>query len=94
MSQDQLLYVCLGQAGLIIAFLIKTLWQGNKSEMKDLKQSILVNSNVTNQNTIAVTKLTVQMESVVEKLDIVGELRRDVDKMGASMRSKGNGENH
>jgi hypothetical protein len=86
MTQDQLLYVCLGQATLLIGILIKMLWQGNKSEIVALKEDIKSNSTVTNLNTLAVQKLTVPMESVAEKLDMVGELRRDVDKIGESLR--------
>ena len=49
--------------------------------------SMLSNKNkLLAENTLALTKLTIKMEYLEKKLDEVGEIRRDVDKLGAKVR--------
>lgn len=38
------------------------------------------------ENTLAVTRLTIKMEYLEEKLDEIGEIKRDLDKLGSKVR--------
>lgn len=78
---------CATHVALVIGFLVKEIWGGSKANFKELKEAFQKNSEITIKNTVAVEILTVQLEGVEKKLDEVGELRRDVDKMGASLRN-------
>lgn len=87
MNQEHILYVVIGQAALVIGFLLKTLWSGSKSEMNELKEALKENSGVTVKNTLASEILTIRVTSLESKFDEVGELRRDVQNIGATVRA-------
>jgi len=43
-------------------------------------------SKALTENTLAITKLTIKMEYLDKKLDEVGEIKRDLDKLGQKVR--------
>jgi len=98
-SATHLIYAIVGfaatQAAIVIGFLIKAVWGGNKAHVTDLltelKVALKANSQVTNDNTVAVKVLTYRIETVEERLSEVKELRKDLNDLGDSVRKKSAG---
>lgn len=84
--EHSITFVIAGQGIAIIVLLIKAVWGNNTNNVRDLKAALKENSVATHQNTLSITKLMVTMEGVEDKLDVVGELRRDVDRIGEKLR--------
>lgn len=87
---SSLLEVAVGLGGTCVGFLINEIFKNNKKDLKDLKQSIDKCIETVTKNTIISEVLAVRIDNVDKKLDEVGELRRDVDRLGANIRSERN----
>lgn len=76
----------LALAGGLLIYLIKKFVDGlsKKSDTDDQKFKEL--TTALNNVTQAITKLEVKLEMAMQKLDIVGELERDVNRIGQKLR--------
>lgn len=76
----------LALAGVLLVWLIKRFVDGltKKSETDDQKFKEL--TTALNNVTQAITKLEVKLEMAMEKLDMVGELERDINRLGQKLR--------
>jgi hypothetical protein len=87
-----LIYAIIGfaatQAAAVIFLLAKELLGSKKSEFKRLEDALTKNTDQTVKNTVAVEVLTYKVADVSRQLEEVGELRRDVGKMGETIRKK------
>lgn len=84
--EHNLLEIAVGLAGTCVGFLIKEIFNNNKKELKNLTHLLDRTMDSLTKNTLACEILTVRLDAVDKKLDEVGELRRDVDRMGAKLR--------
>ena len=87
---ENLLEIAIGLAGTCVGFLIKEVFNNNKKELKSLTLLLDKTIDTLTKTTLACEILTVRLDAIDKKLDEVGELRRDVDKMGASLRADRN----
>lgn len=70
----------------IIVFLLKEIVTWFKNERKDHAKAL-------HENTLAVTRLTIQIEHLERQVRVIPELEKDVAALGAKLRSKnGNSE--
>lgn len=60
-------------------FAIKELWQTIKSDKKEAKELLKENTSATNQNTIAIVKLQVQLEQIIKVTESIPEIKNDLD---------------
>ena len=86
MEPSNLVEVCIGLAGTTVGFLINEIFKNNKKELKSLDKHLDKCIEAVTKNTLACEILSVRLDNIDKKLDEVGELRRDVDKMGAKLR--------
>lgn len=84
---EMMLDSVIGLAGAFVGFLLREIFNANKKSVKDLSKTLEKTNEILQKNTIACELLAMRLDHVDKKLDEVGELRRDVDKMGASLRS-------
>ena len=81
------------QVVLFFTWLLKQVWGGIKKKDEQADKQIGELTAATQLNTLAVTKLTVQMQQAFDLLSRIPELERDIAKMGESYRAL-KSENH
>lgn len=64
----------------LTVFLLKEIWGWIKDTNK-------AHTAALNQNTLAVVKLTCKLELLEEKVDLIPEMKRDLDGLGAKLRN-------
>ena len=79
----ELVNILIGGGGLFVGLIIKD-WFGKHSKLETKVDKL---NEVITLNTLAVTRLEVQMKSVTDALSLVEELSRDVNKLGERVRS-------
>lgn len=79
MEMDPKLTFAAGVMATVVFALIKEVWSSNKSEIKSLRNSI-------QQATLAIQALTIEMRFVHEKLEVIPEMKKDLDGLGEKVR--------
>lgn len=76
----------LAMAGGLLIYLIKKTFDGLSKKSDTDEQKFKELTTALNNVTQAITKLEVKLEMAMQKLDIVGELERDMNRLGQKLR--------
>lgn len=76
----------LAVAGALLVYFIKKFMDGLKEKSKEGDDKFKELTTALNKTTEAIIKLEVKLELAMQKLDIVGELERDVNRLGQKLR--------
>lgn len=87
MSQDSIQAALLSGAMFALGFLGKWVIERFMKDHEDTESKITQLNDTLNKTIIAVTKLEVKLESLDDKLDLIGKMRIDIADLGQKVRA-------
>ena len=78
----------------MLGFLVKWALERYKRDEDTFEVKLEKNTDATLQNTLAITRLEVQLTHIVKVLELVPEMRRDIDGIGSKLRSLSSSEDN